>query len=381
MSEHLFIEPLDVLYLRGNHLFDSGGTYSAALMPPWPSLAAGAIRSRMLVDNQVDLKAFAKNTPISGALGESLGTFEKPGNFRIAAFTLACRDEEGIKPLFPLPADVIAPVENQLQYLQPTELHPALRSSYMLTHCPLLAIDSPSKPVTGLWLNQEGMQAYLLGAELEFARHCVRQSAIWQSDHRLGIALDPEKQTAGEGQIYTAETISMCQGYGFWTEINGADGLVPQHGVVRFGGDGRAAQIAACRVSLPDTDWEQIAQEKRFRIVMTTPGIFAEGWCPDGLGDNYPVWQTEGFCARLQAACVSRAEIISGWDIVRRCPKTAMRVVPTGSVYYFSDFDGDIASLKELASHGLWPQDNSGDAVRRAEGYNNIMIAAWPHNA
>jgi CRISPR-associated protein Cmr3 len=381
MSEHLFIEPLDVLYLRGNNLFDSGGAHGAALMPPWPSLAAGAIRSRMLVDHQVDPSTVAKKAPLPGVLGDSLGTFDKPGTFRISAFTIGCRNKDRIEPLFPLPADVIAPIEEQLQYLKPTTLHPALQSSYPLAQCPLLAVDSPSKPITGLWLNRAGIQAYIDGAELDFTCHCVRQADIWKNDYRLGIALNPEKQTADEGQIYTAETIAMRQGYGFLTSVSGADGLLPQQGFVRFGGDGRAAQIEVCKLNLPDTDWGRIAKEKRFRIVLTTPGIFADGWCMQGLRDNHSLWQEEGFSARLQAACVSRGEVISGWDMVCRCPKTAMRIAPTGSVYYFSDFDGDITSLKEVADQGLWPLDDSRDATRRAEGFNNIKIAAWPHNA
>ena len=59
MMETRFIQPLDVLYLRGNQLFDGAGAYSAPLMPPWPSLAAGAIRSRMLSDHGVDMDAYS----------------------------------------------------------------------------------------------------------------------------------------------------------------------------------------------------------------------------------------------------------------------------------------------------------------------------------
>ena len=34
MSEDRFIQPVDVLYLRGNRLFDGAGDYSEAQMPP-----------------------------------------------------------------------------------------------------------------------------------------------------------------------------------------------------------------------------------------------------------------------------------------------------------------------------------------------------------
>ncbi len=54
-----FIEPVDVLYLRGNLLFGGAGDHAGAQMPPWPSLFSGAIRSRMLIDHGVDLGLFS----------------------------------------------------------------------------------------------------------------------------------------------------------------------------------------------------------------------------------------------------------------------------------------------------------------------------------
>jgi len=98
-STALFIEPLDVLILRGNKLFADAGSHSEALMPPWPSVAAGALRSRMLIDAGIDPAAFAA----------VLGSVAQPGSFRIAHFGLARRTGKDEDPLFeallPLPAD------------------------------------------------------------------------------------------------------------------------------------------------------------------------------------------------------------------------------------------------------------------------------------
>ena len=51
-SASLFIEPLDVLILRGNKLFADAGSHGEALMPPWPSVAAGALRSRQRLGDE-----------------------------------------------------------------------------------------------------------------------------------------------------------------------------------------------------------------------------------------------------------------------------------------------------------------------------------------
>ncbi len=63
MSTAAFFEPLDVLFLRGNKLFGDPGSFGESLVPPWPSVAAGALRTRMLVDASVDLAAFTCQVP------------------------------------------------------------------------------------------------------------------------------------------------------------------------------------------------------------------------------------------------------------------------------------------------------------------------------
>jgi CRISPR-associated protein Cmr3 len=91
-QETRFIEPLNVLFLRGNKLFGDPGSYGEALIPPWPSAAAGALRSRLLADAGVDLAAFAR-----GDIDHpELGTSRRPGPFTVTAFHLARRATDGV---------------------------------------------------------------------------------------------------------------------------------------------------------------------------------------------------------------------------------------------------------------------------------------------
>ena len=41
----------------------------------------------------------------------------------------------------------------------------------------------------------------------------------------------------------------------------------------------------------------------------------------------------------------------------RWAPKTAQRVAPAGSVYWFDQFDGDAGKLAAWVAGGLWPQN------------------------
>jgi CRISPR-associated protein Cmr3 len=405
VTEYRFIEPLDVLYLRGNKLFDGASTHGAALMPPWPSLAAGALRSRILADGGVDLAAFARGEPIPDVrLADVLGTPAVPGSFRITAFTLAQHINGVIEPCFPLPADAVVTSKelDDAIYLQPTTTHPVLHSSAPLPQLPLLRAPKLGKPVNRLWLNGVGWQAYMNGEPL-IPDHLLHSSDLWQTDPRLGIALEGSRGTVQSGMLYTAETVAFHrQGKdaktgkqyhdaGLFVAIDGADELLPKNGLLCLGGDGRGASITVCEGKLPETDRQRIESEKRFRLILATPGIFEHGWRLPGL-DTDNRWQgPDGCTARLVAAAVNRADTVSGWDLAKWSqidesggkkggPKTAFRVAPTGSVYWFEEFQGKTEALRKLVVEGLWAISDYPDRSRKAEGFNNVFIAAWPND-
>jgi len=337
----LFLEPHDVLYLRGNKLFGDAGAHGEALMPPWPSMAAGALRSRLIAEGE---------------------TVENLANFRLSHFGLARRNVDGTaEPLWPLPADVIVTGEtlDDAAYFQPTPLESGIASSYALPLLPVLAAAKPGKPVSGLWLNQQGISAWLAGNPVK-AAHLIRSSQLWTSDPRLGIALDGQKRSAADGKIYTTEAIALARDIGFAIASTGCSRRLAHGEPVRLGGDGRSATARAVTLATPETDWERIEKEGRFRVLLMTPGIFANGWEPEGIP------------AQLVAASVNRAETISGWDILTGKPKPAQRIAPTGSVYWFDKL-ADVQTIKDLADNGL----SLNDPARRAEGFNHCRIAPW----
>ena len=382
MTTDLFIEPLDVLYLRGNRLFQSAGTHGEALMPPWPSLAAGAIRSRMLADEKVEFESFARGARIKDPrLDHTLGTPTKPGAFRITAFVLARHNRLGkdIELCMPLPADVIVTDGHRFDdatYLVPCEL--PLRTSGNLPKTPVLRATYPGKPISGLWLNGDGWPAYLNGEKIT-KNHLLRSSALWKLDPRLGIALNTSG-TVVTGALYTAETVALRSGVGFLVRIEGADGLLPNSGLLRFGGDGRGSTVNTVNIKWPQPDWKRIEQERRFRVVLATPGIFPAGWqLPCSTTDRW--WSgPEGTQAELVAATVPRSTVVSGWDLAHKRPKASQRAAPAGSVYWFENLKGGTTGLRKLVDAGLWScmAENDVDLSRRAEGFNNVQIAAWP---
>ncbi len=370
---HLFIKPLDILVLRGNKLFADAGSHGEALMPPWPSVAAGAIRSRMLADQKVNLLDFASGKArLSAELAASLGSLAAPGDFRVSHSGLARKHDDGsIEALFPLPADVVVDEQGDATRLQPTQLDSSLASSYPLPLNPVLAQNASFKPKSGLWLTAEGFSRWQAGQVFD-ATHWIESAALWRTDSRLGIALEPGRNTAAEGQLYTSEAVALQPSIGFLVSVAGADGLLPQSGLLRFGGDGHAAAITPCSAALAAPDLEYLAKAGRFRLLLVSPGIFPDGWTLPGT-DPAGRWHFGQSSARLSSAAVPRLETLSGWDLALRRPKPAVRAAPTGSVYWLDDFQGNPGDLAALLQNGL----PLTDPARRAEGFNAIQLAVW----
>ncbi len=396
MTTSLFIEPLDVLFLRGNKLFGDPGSHGESLVPPWPSVAAGALRSRMLADDGVDLAAFS-----AGKVEHpTLGTPAQPGAFAVTAFNLARRHAGGrLEALIALPADLVVTEDEvgkpvSVRALQPTLPASGLLSSAPFAQLPVLAERERNKPASGYWLTEAGWRQYLAGQVPEPA-HLVKFSTLWSIDDRVGLGLDAASGRAADGRLFSVQAVAMKKrgerigtdpetkktvpadyDVGFLATVSGAE--PPTDGLLRLGGDGRAAAIhPTVDYRLPPPDYGAIVAARRCRLVLATPGIFEGGWLPAGIiqADGEFRLDLHGVKGRLVCAAVPRAEVISGWDLARWEPKPAMRAVAAGGVYWLDQLDTTPEALRKLAETGLW-RESCQDAARRAEGFNRIAIAA-----
>lgn len=373
-----FMEPLDVLFLRGNKLFGDPGSHGESLVPPWPSVAAGAIRSRMLADDRVDLAAFA-----AGKVAHpTLGTPTAPGAFTVKAFQLARRHTDGrVEVLVAPPADlVIAKGESEVtvRRLQPTPLAKGLSASSGLPLLPVLTESERGKPAGGYWLLESGWQKYLVG-QTPAANDLVSSAQLWGIDHRVGVGLDAEQRRAADGRLFSVQAVAMkkrehggCD-VGFLASVAGA--AIPQSGLVRLGGDGRGAALHAAPTKQPQADPAALLADHRCRLVLSSPGVFADGWRLPGV-DADGRFDLHGVRGRLVCAAVPRFETVSGWDLAWRKPKPALRAAPAGSVYWLDELDATPNALDKLAAHGLWAEPCE-DAARRAEGFNRFVFATY----
>jgi CRISPR-associated protein Cmr3 len=386
------IEPVDVVHLRGNRLFEGTGD-GVAVMPPWPSLFAGALRSRMLADERwiegyLAGDASKARAELRAALGPSHAA-RGEGSFRVVFTGLEVELDGRRVFCVQAPQDLVCFGQRdgrpeEVVRVSPTKVGEVTRglvqsdapasargrSPLRPPAAPLLRTARRDKPVKGWWLVLEGARAWQEG-KTPRPEHFVHASRLWSDDPRLGIALDRDTRTVREGFLYVSRAIALRPGVRFAVGVTGVDdGLLPRDGLVRLGGDGRGGAVAVPPpLDAGQAPWQRLPGRDRFTVWLSTPGAFAGGWRLPGLGDD-GVWRpVEGFAADLIAAAVPRHEVVSGWSLAdgaRGAPKPALRVVPTGAVYWMQRREGAFEALRPTLAGGLVEASSDGDV--RSEG-------------
>lgn len=398
----VYVRPTDSLFVRGNLAFGDSGEHGASLMPPPPSLFAGAFRSALLGHDAEQLAAFVQHGQCSDpALARCLGTPQVPGEFRLTWLSMAGqaggpnnRTGSNAVPeaIAPLPAD-LAVLDHSFAALAPRAVPNGVQSAGNLPMRPTLASAKQEKPKGGVWLRQPGLAQHLAG-QLPADSTQLESKHLFQRDPRLGVGLNEQARTAEQGLIYTTEGFAFSptcasspqpfETTGFLVGLQGVNSLLPPEGVLRLGGDGRSAHYRRVRFT-PPVVADVPGKQGKFRLILQTPAIFAQGWLPDGVteqADGSHRLQGPGFSARLACAALGRREVVSGWDLHQWAPKPAQAAAPAGSVYWLDQFEGSPDKLAAWVDNGLCLHDSAQarhpqQHIRRAEGYNCALLAAW----
>ena len=143
--------------------------------------------------------------------------------------------------------------------------------------------------------------------------------------------------------------------------------------MLRLGGDNRTAfYTRAIWNDIPvETIRKKISETGRFKIVLTTPAIFTNGWLPCGIDNKTMEGSLNGIDVKLITACIGKPIGIGGFDLVKGRPKDMKKAVPAGSVYYLELKSG---SVDELLS-GIWLKSISDEKAQ--EGFGITLIGGY----
>ncbi len=369
----LFIEPNDILMFRDGRPFAGGDEHFArCLISPSPATFYGALRSHILSNRSGEFDTFRTDySGIPKEITHEIGTPETPGSLVLSQFSFGKGSENVVEPFFPVPNDVvkakgkddvvrIASPENLPHEMLMTDMPSELKNVWIRS-------DEVMENVPG-YLSAQEMQRYLEGD----VPVVTETKAIFDLEERTGIGKSRTSRTVETGRLYTVEYMRLKSGCGFAVEVKNTQ-LLPETGMLRLGGDHRSARYSM--IEWTDIGNKEICRKvagrKRFKLVLTTPAIFDNGWIPGDIDVNTLQGEINGTKVKLCGACIGRPVGIGGYDIAKNIPKLMYKAVPAGSVYYFEVIEGDIDSLFDR----LWNKSISDK--RDMEGFGISLIGGY----
>ncbi|HEU0011864.1 MAG TPA: type III-B CRISPR module-associated Cmr3 family protein [Verrucomicrobiae bacterium] len=264
------------------------------------------------------------------------------------------------------------------------------------------------------WWTVAQYRAYL-GGESDNTNDRFRSlptDELWQSEHRIGVEINPASFAAAEGQLYAGSFLRAHAHTRFAAQLelgdaraatNGEAGQISNLDWLLLGGERRLARVWQKQVDnqpLPDffadlkTPPAPPAADGPclLKWVLVTPAIFAHGnlpgWCWNDT-DGLPVGQVRLGAsqrkadrtalpghAHLVSWCLGRPLTVSGWDVVEQRAKPTQLAVPAGSVFYFLCENRPTAVTLAARLHWQPRSDHYGE---KGCGYGLCSFAVETH--
>lgn len=381
----LFIEPLDILLFRESKPFAAGeGFWARSVFPPSGLPLMGALRAKIIVDSGTSFKDYQffddeKNGDNShlAELVRLIGKFDDYGELQLQGPFISQIENNEQNTYFPAPLDIIkSENSNTISNLVSQNFPWGLEISKTL---PTDGINNLYSPIP-LWTNDSGdlpenkfvktigLLNYLQGATNS---ETTDAEDLWGNERQVGIEKSLQG-TAEKSKIYSVEFTRLKENEkDTWKLLN--TGLlvyfkdVPEQyfksdGFLALGGESRAAkyqivdetQIDKFKMLIEgdflNDSTRGIKGKKQFKLYLSTPAIFNNGWYPDflELENTELISKKDGLEFKLVSASIAKSKIISGWNVAERKPRAAVKSVPAGSVYYFELTNGEVFDEEKI---------------------------------
>jgi len=367
--------PADTLFCRDQRPLAAGHSFGHGANWPLPTVLHSAIRTALLRHRPDGLppRKGQPGRPHKGKEKFVASQLYQWLNLR-GPFPL---DEKGVM-YFPIPRDLVPNGDGTVACLQVIENAEGTGGNKLnnlpepLTHL-AASFAVPSKAKLPEWISEDDYANYLAGNLTALPEH----EPLWDSEHRIGVAIDPATHTAEDGKLYAAEHLRLRDGvklrFAVSEDPHKKESADISDKILQLGGEQRFGQVAAVKgeLKLPET----AITGSLIKWVLLTPAIFVHGWRPGWIDDNGnvklrvvdkatraerrrpryddPNWKyaeaddkTEKIGAKLVAACVGKPQVVGGWDVLHESKdkegnikygggKATHLAVPSGSVYYF----------------------------------------------
>lgn len=315
------IDAFDTLYFRDGKPFTMGAeTWGSGIFPPYPSMLYGALRSAYFSHNTQALKdANTSNDPTK--------------SLRITGFYLMNNSEI----YFPASLDCVKEKDvndKKVFILKPKECS-------IVSNCPashILRLDGKRKieNIPDAWLDKSSFQSYLMCNESNIS--FTEFNSLVISESKIGIGRSNATHTAEDSMLYRVAMKRMKDTL-LIVEFDGLNSDLPKSSLMKLGGEGRPVyyeSIEDTQIKAPEINGNV------FKLYLSTPAIFKNGWLPKWIDGNSLEGQYNGLRLKLITASIGRVVYVGGFDMKAKEPKPMKRAVPAGSVYYFEILNNEM---------------------------------------
>jgi CRISPR-associated protein Cmr3 len=395
------IEPLDTWFFREARPFEvAGGNELSSLFPPPARTVASALHGVL------DRAPGGRWTGPSAAGRVSLDQARCRGPY------LVRRLGDVWERLYPVPLDLLCQPDSPDQPDAPPA-YACLTVPDRPVRCDLggkvlLPVlkeeDRGARPVEDAWLTPAQFRAVLAG-NLPAGR-VLEAGEIFAEEPRVGLARDNRRRAYADGMLFGTRHLRLREGYALAADWDGAATPAGWQACVRFGGEGRLAQVSRidglAGVEAPAAQ----GGERGLILRLLTPAQFRPTTLPVAPGETErrepttlppgldfdqrngrAVWAgalrytRAGRSAELplevHCAVIGKAPREGGWRVDRNRPRPARNVLPAGSLWYCTLEDQNAATLDAAitALHGA----RIGEETHLGRG--ELAVGLWPASA
>lgn len=325
------ISALDTLFFRDGKPFSMGEeTWANGLFPPPPNVFYGALRSLYFSIFQNEFSQIDIMDETQKLVINSVEMFID-GKYR-----------------FPCPMDIVKIKEEEDKYtflkLSP---NPYLNSNPLDF---LLMPSNKNEIVESMegsaYIRYRNFKKYLSeGTAFPINQlNPVFEKDLIIDEPKVGIGRNNATFTTDEGKLYRVgmkRLKTSNTSFDFIIDFEGLDfkGQFPKAGFLKFGAENKSVHFEIFdNDPFPPNQQEKFSSDK-FKIVLSSPAAFKNGWFPDFLNTDYQGIFDEK-PVKLITASVGKQKFIGGFDMKKRKPKPMFKTVPAGSTYYLQFQEG-----------------------------------------
>jgi CRISPR-associated protein Cmr3 len=396
--------PLDTWFFKEARPFDSVGAtqLGTILLPPPARTVAGAIRTLIGENQDVNWKEFNRNHKLTEEIGYSdcLGKLRLTGPYLllngerlypVPLILLEAKsednsDEENCEPNLPKESNSVKKIRIKLKSKQPEKKKVEPKKKYFVylhpgqpVKCDLGTVRLPTmvhklegaKPIENAWLTAKDFERVLTGKS--FPENIIYNKELFTLENRVGLALDRNTRIAKEHQLYQNQHIRIHpdKNVQIGMQVDGIkEKLHPTAKIlINFGGEGRLAEVSISEVN-HNIISPVVKSDKYIFLTLLTAANLDNSWLPnDSFKKDNEHGEIKGVKLKIVSAVLGKSIREGGWDLVKGESRPVISLIPAGSVLFCEVIEGDPTKLQGCKI-----------GIETALGRGELAVGKWEDN-